>query len=89
MSGMMDAEALDEIGACYGEDSQEYAHFADLIAERDALAADARRYRWLRQYAEQVKANGRAVDWEWEQDRLGVDDYTLDAAIDRAQEGKA
>jgi chromosome segregation ATPase len=62
------------------------ANIAKLVAERDALRADAQRYRWLRERKRNHASVGRIVDAE------GILDYisenTLDRRIDAAIVGE-
>lgn len=67
------------------------AAILDLIAERDALAADAARYRWLRNEAHPdygpAVAEHRQNDWgKWYY--TFPSDAELDAAIDAAMKGE-
>ena len=49
-----------------------------LIAERDALKADAERYRWLKQASK--------VEYLWARGAFGLDDAAIDAAREKRDE---
>ena len=63
-----------------------------LLAELDALRADAKRYSWLRKkaYATEVDCDSGAMQWQTPYAALSVNEASLDAFIDAAiaqQEG--
>lgn len=69
-------ELCPRCGAYILTDDRSEQKWAALRAERDALAKDAERYRWLRENATAVKAPGWHVVSETR--------HCLDAAIDAA-----
>ena len=71
-------EALDRDAWENGDDDTAWNAFNRILVDRDALKADAERYRWLKQASK--------VEYLWARGAFGLDDSAIDAAMEKRDE---